>query len=92
MHCSKTGLKRCPVERKCAVHRAAVMLVLTRKCGQRIIIGHAIVIEIVSVNGQYVKVSVMAPEDIPVDREEVYLKKNENVPHTSNPDIHPHRD
>lgn len=50
------------------------MLVLARKPGERIMIGDDIVVEIVRVrlNGD-VQVGIVAPRDVPVHREEVYV-------------------
>lgn len=50
------------------------MLVLGRKEGQQIMLNHNVVIKIVSVQGNYVKVGIEAPDSVKVYREEVYLK------------------
>lgn len=47
------------------------MLVLTRKTGERIIIGPDIVVTVVRVQGDKVRVGIEAPIDIAVHREEV---------------------
>lgn len=46
------------------------MLVLTRKFGERILIGDSIVITVLDGRGK-IKLGVEAPRDIPVHREEV---------------------
>lgn len=51
------------------------MLILTRRPGQRIIIGEDIFIDITSVKGQDVKVGIIAPKHVPIDREEVRERK-----------------
>lgn len=56
------------------------MLSLTRKPGDRIIIGADITIEILGVTGNKVRVGVTAPKDVPVDRSEVRERKNAGVP------------
>lgn len=53
------------------------MLVLTRKEGEKILIGDNITIVILSINGQKCRVGVDAPREIPVVREEV-IKKSEH--------------
>lgn len=51
------------------------MLMLSRREGESIMIGDEIRIVIVSVEGRSIKVGIEAPRDIPVDREEVYIRK-----------------
>jgi len=48
------------------------MLRLTRKRGERIMVGDDIVIEIGFIRDRTVEVIVRAPTDIPVHREEIY--------------------
>lgn len=48
------------------------MLVLSRKPGQSLVIGGAIRVTIVSVEGGVVKVAIEAPKEIPVHRLEVF--------------------
>lgn len=51
------------------------MLILTRRTSESIIIGEgddAITIQIASVNGNQVKLSIDAPRHVPVHREEIY--------------------
>ncbi len=48
------------------------MLVLTRKLEESIMIGDNVEIKIIKVQGDYVKLGVIAPKDIPVHRKEVY--------------------
>ncbi|OWK42317.1 carbon storage regulator [Fimbriiglobus ruber] len=47
------------------------MLVLTRKVGEEIIIGNGIRVQITAVKGDRVKVGIVAPPHIRVDRAEV---------------------
>lgn len=60
------------------------MLVLTRKVNQTLKIGDDIDITIISVKGKNVRIGVKAPKDIPVHREEIYeriqneLRSNED--------------
>jgi carbon storage regulator len=48
------------------------MLVLTRKTNESIIIGDAIEITVVAVEGDQVKLGITAPRQVPVHRREVY--------------------
>jgi carbon storage regulator len=48
------------------------MLVLTRKCGQSLVIGNEIVVTLVRVRKGCVRVAIDAPRDVPVHREEVH--------------------
>jgi carbon storage regulator len=52
----------------------SAMLVLSRKKGERIVIGKdgEIVLEIIEIRGDKVRLGVVAPKDVPVHREEVY--------------------
>jgi carbon storage regulator len=47
------------------------MLVLTRKAGERIVIGENIVVTIVESRGDRVRIGIEAPQHVPVHREEV---------------------
>ena len=48
------------------------MLVLTRRLGEVIKIGHDIEISIFGISGNQVRIGIEAPRDIEVHREEVY--------------------
>ena len=48
------------------------MLVLSRKRGEAIVIGNGITIAVLAVDGERVKLGVVAPVEVPVHREEVY--------------------
>lgn len=50
------------------------MLILTRKTGEKLMIGDNVEMTILSVKGNQVRVGVTAPKDISVHREEVYLR------------------
>lgn len=51
------------------------MLVLSRKIGETIVIGDTIRITVVDVGQGRVKIGVQAPNNVSVDREEIYDKK-----------------
>ena len=48
------------------------MLILTRKVGERLMIGDDIAVTVLSVKGNQVRVGVQAPSSIAVHREEIY--------------------
>lgn len=50
------------------------MLILTRKVGERIVIGERINVYVIETKGQQVRLGIEAPGDIPIHREEVYQK------------------
>ncbi|MFC1484264.1 carbon storage regulator CsrA [Candidatus Neomarinimicrobiota bacterium] len=56
------------------------MLVLTRKAGESIRVGDGIILTVLECAGKYVRVGITAPPQLPVHREEVYLRiKEENL-------------
>jgi carbon storage regulator len=48
------------------------MLVLSRKRGERIMLGEGITITVVSVQGERVKLGISAPVEVPIHREEIH--------------------
>ena len=53
------------------------MLVLSRKAGEKIVIGNEIVIEVISVSGEGVRLGITAPKDTSVHRYEVFAEIEE---------------
>jgi carbon storage regulator len=49
-----------------------VVLVLTRKTGQSIVIGDGIEVTVLSVSGDKVRIGVSADKDVPIHRNEVH--------------------
>lgn len=53
------------------------MLVLSRKCGERIIISDQnIVVTVLEIRGEQVRLGIEAPADIPVHRQEIWQRIN----------------
>ena len=50
------------------------MLVLSRKCGEVLVIGNDITVTVLAVDGDRVKLGVVAPAEVPVHREEIYQR------------------
>jgi len=50
------------------------MLILTRKLGESITIGDDVKITVLGIQGQQVRLGIVAPQKIAVHREEIYLK------------------
>ena len=48
------------------------MLIITRRAGERIMVGDDVVIEVMEVVGNSVRVGISAPRSVPVYREEIY--------------------
>lgn len=55
------------------------MLVLGRRVGEGIMIGDDISIKILSICGSQIRIGIDAPKDVPVHREEIFLKNKEEV-------------
>ncbi|PLV57476.1 carbon storage regulator CsrA [Thermotoga sp. SG1] len=56
------------------------MLVLTRKVGEKIVVGNDIVITVLKIEGNSVKIGIEAPKHVKILREELYEElKNENI-------------
>ena len=48
------------------------MLILTRRIGEKIVIGENVTVAILGVKGQQIRIGIDAPRDISVHREEVF--------------------
>ena len=48
------------------------MLELTRRVGEKIIIGDNVIVSILGIKGDNVKIGVIAPKEVSVHREEIY--------------------
>jgi carbon storage regulator len=55
------------------------LLIITRRPGEKIMLGDQIVIEVIEVSGSSVRVGIAAPKSVPVYREEIWRAvKDEN--------------
>jgi carbon storage regulator len=55
------------------------MLILTRRPGERVVIGEDVLVTVMEVNGQTVRLGIAAPGGVPIFREEIWLAvKEEN--------------
>ncbi len=55
------------------------MLILTRRPGERVVIGEDIFVTVMSVSGHTVRLGIAAPGGVPIYREEIWLAvKEEN--------------
>lgn len=65
------------------------MLVLTRKVGEKLVIGNSIRISVVSIGPGRVKLGIEAPADVTIDREEIHERKQfEDTGVTAVPALH----
>ena len=50
------------------------MLILTRRVGEKLIIGEDVTITVLGVKGNQIRIGIDAPRDVSVNREEIYLR------------------
>jgi carbon storage regulator len=59
---------------------ACIMLILTRRVGETVMIGNEVTVTVLGVKGNQVRIGVNAPKDVAVHREEIYerIKREED--------------
>jgi carbon storage regulator len=66
------------------------MLIITRKPGEKIMLGDDVTIEVIEVSGSSVRIGIAAPRSIPVYREEIWAAvKEENTASAASADAVP---
>ncbi len=53
------------------------MLILTRRVGERLVIGGNVIVTVLGLKGNQVRIGVEAPIEVPVHREEIYERRLE---------------
>ena len=53
------------------------MLVLTRRVGESVVIGHEVTVTVLEVRGEVIRLGIDAPRRVPVHREEVFRELQE---------------
>ena len=64
------------------------MLILTRRIGERVMIGDDMVLAILGIKGNQVRVGIEAPNDVTILREEVADRDRELAEGSSRPPVH----
>src|ERR1700688_1073431 len=54
------------------VERSRIMLILTRRVGETLMIGNDVTVTVLGVKGNQVRIGVNAPKDVAVHREEIF--------------------
>ena len=52
----------------------SVMLILTRRVGETLMVGDEVSVTVLGVKGNQVRIGINAPKDVSVHREEIYLR------------------
>jgi len=60
------------------------MLILTRRIGETLCIDDDVRVTVLGVKGNQVRIGINAPKDVAVDREEIYLQKQNDAENEGN--------
>jgi carbon storage regulator len=64
------------------------VLIITRRAGERIMVGDDVVVEVMEIVGNSVRIGISAPRSVPVYREEIYAAvRDENRAAADSPSI-----
>jgi len=55
------------------------MLILTRRVGETLMIGDSVTVTVLGVKGNQVRIGINAPKDLPVNREEVLQRRQQDA-------------
>jgi len=61
------------------------MLILTRRVGETLMVGDQVTVTVLGVKGNQVRLGVNAPRDVPVHREEIYNRIQDEDEKPSDP-------
>jgi carbon storage regulator len=67
------------------------MLIITRRPGERIVLGDDIVVTVMEISGQTARIGIAAPRELPIYREEIWeaVKAENQAAASVNPDALP---
>lgn len=66
------------------------MLIITRKPGEKIMLGDDVIVEVLAVSGSSVRIGIAAPRSLPIYREEIWAAvKAENAASAASADAVP---
>jgi carbon storage regulator len=73
MNASVCGLLWCKLALD-VQRRSYIMLILTRRVGETLMVGDDVTVTVLGVKGNQVRIGVNAPKDVSVHREEIYQR------------------